>query len=232
MREFLDEILARQFGWTLTYFPRANYDEPLHHECRFRAASAAIGIDRHCIGVDRVDLAIDLRDLVLARQQRGVEISRYRRRKRRHISAEIGNRLGAQAENLALAVERHLGMGDVIAAMRIGYERFRALGYPFHRPADALGRPKRHDFFWIDENLRAEAATDIRRDDSQLMFRRHADEGGDHEARDMRILRRIPQCESAGAGVVVADRRARLDRVRNEAIVDDIELSHMLGRVE
>ena len=41
-----------------------DFDEPLHHECRFRATSAAIGIDRHRIGVDRVDPAIRLGNVI------------------------------------------------------------------------------------------------------------------------------------------------------------------------
>ena len=91
--------------------------------------------------------------------------------------------LARSAENLAVGVERHLGVGDVIAAVRVGEKRLRAVGDPFHRPADALRRPKRHDFFGIDENLRAEAAADIRRDHAQLVLGRHADEGGDDEPR-------------------------------------------------
>ena len=35
-----------------------------------------------------------------------------------------------------------------------------------------------------------------------------------------------------GAGVVFADRRARLDRVRHQAVVDDVELGDVLGRLE
>ena len=170
--------------------------------------------------------------LVLARQQRGVEISRHRRREGRHIGAEIGDGLGAQADDLAVAVERHFGVGDVIAAMRVGEKRFRAIGGPFHRPADALRRPQRHDLLGIDEDLRAEAAADVGRDDAQLVLRRHADEGGDDEPRDMRVLRRIPQREGAGAGIVFADRGARLDRVRHQAVVDDVELGDVLGRLE
>jgi hypothetical protein len=89
-------------------------------------------------------------------------------------------------------VERHLGMGDMIASMCIGNERFRAIGDPFHRPPDTLGGPQRHDLLGIDENLRAEAAAHVRRDDAQLVLGRHADKGGDDEARDVRILRRVP----------------------------------------
>ena len=36
----------------------------------------------------------------------------------------------------------------------------------------------------------------------------------------------------AGAGIVFADRGARLDRVRHQAVVDDVELGDVLGRLE
>ena len=140
--------------------------------------------------------------------------------------------LARRREDLAFGVERHLGVGDVIAAMRVGEKRFGAIRDPFHRPADALRRPQRHDLFGIDENLRAEAAADVGRDHAQLVLGRHADEGGDDEPRHMRILRRVPQRERAGAGIVFADRGARLDGVRHQAIVDDVELGDVLGRFE
>ena len=136
--------------------------------------------------------------------------------------------LRAQAENLAAGVERHLGVGDVIAAVRIGEERLAAVGDPFHRAADALRRPQRHHFLGIDENLRAETAADIGRDDAQLVLGRHADEGGDDEPRHVRILRGVPERERAGAGIVLADRGARLHGVRHQPVVDDVELGDVM----
>jgi hypothetical protein len=97
MRELLDEIPAPQLGRVLAQFAGADFDQPLDHKGRFRAAGAAISVDRHGVGIDGIDLTIDLRDLVLARQQRGVEISRHRRREGRHVGAKIGDGLGAQA---------------------------------------------------------------------------------------------------------------------------------------
>ncbi len=64
------------------------------------------------------------------------------------------------------------------------------------------------------------------------MLRRHADKGGDDEPRDVRILRGVPQRKRAGAGIVIADRRARLDGVRHQPIIDDVELGDVLGRLE
>ena len=141
VRERLDEIALAQFGGLDAHLPRRHLDQPLDHEGRFRPSGAAIGIDRRGVGVDRVHLAIDLRDVVLARQQRAVEIGRHRRREGRHIGAEIGDGLGAQSQDLAVGVERQFRMGDVIAAMRVGEEGFRALRRPFHRPAAPCAPP-------------------------------------------------------------------------------------------
>ena len=87
--------------------------------------------------------------------------------------------LTLSAGDLAVVVERHFGMGDMIAAVRVGQERFRAVAGPFHRPADLLRRPEADHLLGIDEDLRAEAAADVGRDHAQLVLGRHADEGGD-----------------------------------------------------
>ncbi len=214
VRKKLDEVLPPQLGGIEPQFACPDLDQPLDHEGRFRPARAPIGVDRHRIGVDGVDLAVDVRDIVLARQQRRVKIGRHRGREGRHIGAEIGDGLGLERRDPAVGVERHLGVGDVVAPMRVGEERLGAIGHPFHRPPDLLGGPQAHDLLGIDEDLRAEAAADVGRDHPQLVLGRDADEGRDDEPRHVRVLRRVPQREAVVAGVVVADRRARLHRVR------------------
>jgi hypothetical protein len=141
MREVLDEVALAQFRGVDAHFTGAHLGQALDHEGRLRPPGAAIGVDRHGVGVDRVDLAIDLRDRVLTRKQGRVEIGRDRRREGRHVGAEVGDRLSAQAEDFAVAVERHFRMGDVIAAVRVGEKRLAAFGDPLHRTANATRRP-------------------------------------------------------------------------------------------
>ena len=203
----LMKFLLAQIGRIDAELARADLDQPLDHEGRLRPPGAAIGIDRHGVGVDRIDLAIDRRDVVLARQQRRVEIGRDRRREGRHVGAEIGDGLDLERGDLAVVVERHFGVGDVVAAVRVGQERLRAVAGPFHRPADLLRRPQADDLFRIDEDLRAEAAADIGRDHAQLVLGRHADEGRDDEPRDVRVLRGVPEREA-----VACRRRIRRSR--------------------
>ena len=59
-------------------------------------------------------------------------------------------------------------MGDVVAAVRVGHEGFGALGGPLDRPADLAGGPGDDRLLGIVEDLGAEAAADIGRDDAQL----------------------------------------------------------------
>ena len=232
MRELLDEVLLAQIGGIDAQFARGDLHQPLDHEGRLRAAGAAISVDRHGIGIDRIDLAIDRRDLILAGEQGAVEIGRHRRRERRHIGAEIGDGLDPEPRDLAVGVQRHLRVRDMVAAVAIGEESLRAIGHPFHRPADLARRPQADDLLRIDENLGAEAAADIGRDHAQLVLGRHADEGGDDQARNVGILRGVPERETVRAGVVFADRGTRLDRIRRQPVVDEIELGDVLGRLE
>jgi len=75
--EGADEVLAAEFDGIHFQLARGFFDDALHHEGRFRAAGAAIGIDRRGVRIDRVDLAVDGGDVVLAGEKRAVEIRRH-----------------------------------------------------------------------------------------------------------------------------------------------------------
>ena len=135
-------------------------------------------------------------------------------------------------DDLAVRVEREFGVRDVIAAVRVGQEGFGALGRPFDRPVDLLGRPGADRLLGVDEDLRAEPAADVGRDDAQLVLGREAHERGQHEPRDMRVLARRVERDRVGPRIVVAERRARLHRVGDQAVVDEVELGHVRRRGE
>ena len=120
----------------------------------------------------------------------------------------------------------------MIAAVGIGQERLGAVGGPFHRPSGFLRGPQRHHLFRIDEDLRAKAAADIRRDHPQLVLLRDVVERRQHQTRDMRILRGRVQREMLFRRIVVGDRSARLHRVRHQAVVGDVERGHIGRRLE
>ena len=196
------------------------------------SSRAAIGVDRRGVGIDRVDLGVDVGNIVLARQQQRVEIGRHAGRERREIGAQVGDRMGAQAGDLARRVDRQFGVTEMVAAMRVGEERLGAVGRPFHRAVDFARRPDAHGLLGVDEDFRAEAAADIGRDDAQLVLGRDADEGRQHEARDMRVLAGGEQRQIIRARIIFADRRARLHRVGDQPVVDEVELGDVFGRGE
>ncbi len=102
---------------------------------------------------------------------------------------------------------------------------------PLHRTADLAWQAHRQTrLLGIDEDLGAEAAADIGRDHAQLVLRRDADEGREHEPRHMRVLAGGPEREDVLAGIVVADGGARLHRVGHEPVVDEVELGDVCAR--
>ena len=117
----------------------------------------------------------------------------------------------------------------MVAAVRVGNEGLGALRRPLHRPVHLARRPQADDFLRIDEDLGAETAADVGRDHAQLVLGRHADESGDHQPRHVRILRGVPEREMVGAGIVFGQSHARLDRIRHQPVVDDVELGDVLG---
>ena len=232
MREAGHEIPPPELRRVELELARRDLDDPLDHEGRLGPPGATIGIDRRGIGIDGIHLGIDGRDVVLARQQRRVEIGRHRRREGRQVGPEIGDRVHPEAQHLAVGVDREFRMGDVVAAMRVAEERLGAIGGPFHRAADLLGRPDADCLLGIDEDLGAEAAPDVGRDHAQLVFGRDADEGGEHQPRHMRVLAGGVEREAVGARIIIADRGARLHGVRHQPVVDDVELGHVRGAGE
>ena len=221
------KFLRRNSVGSTFELPRRGLHQPFDHEARFGPAGAAIGIDRRGVGVDADHLGEDVGNVVLARQQRRVEIGRHRRREQRHVGAEIGVGLDPQADDLVVLVKGDLGLGQMIAAVGVGEKGLGPVAGPLHRPTGALGGPQCHHFFRIDEDLGAEAAADIRRDDPQFVLLGDVVERRQHQARDVRILRGGVEREMLFRGIVFGDRRARLHRVRHQPVVGDVERGHM-----
>ena len=67
----------------LAHFQAVDFHQPFDDEGRLRAPGASIRVDRRGVGVDAVDFRIDGGNVVLARQQRRIKISRHAARKGR-----------------------------------------------------------------------------------------------------------------------------------------------------
>ena len=78
VREGGDEVLAAQFRRIDLQLPRRRFHQPFDDETGFGTAGAAIGVNRGGVGVDADHLGKDIGNVVLARQQRRVEIGRHR----------------------------------------------------------------------------------------------------------------------------------------------------------
>ena len=93
-----------------------------------------------------------------------------------------------QREELAVLVERQLGLGDMVAAVGVGHEGLGAVGRPLDRPAEPCGGPGDERLLGVVEDLGAEAAADIGRDHAQLVLGDAEDEGAHQQADDVRVL--------------------------------------------
>ena len=172
---------------------------------------------------------MDRRRRVGAGQQGRIEDGRDRRREGREIGAHVGDRIDPERQELAVLVHGELGMARMVAALRVGDEGLRPVGRPFDRPLHLGGGPGDDRLLGIMVDLGAEAAADVRRHDPELMFRQMQHEGAHQQADDMRVLAGGIERVVARTAVVFADRRARLHRVGDQAVVDQVELGDQLG---
>ena len=120
---------------------REQVHRPLDDVGRLGPAGAAVGVDERGVRVDAGHLGVDVRDLVAARQDAGVERRGDARADRREAAAEVGERLDAETGHLAVALAGDLEVRDVVAAVDGRLVVLAAALDPLHRPAaDRLAR--------------------------------------------------------------------------------------------
>ena len=117
----------------------------------------------------------------------------------------------------------------MVSAMGVGHEGFAAVRRPFDRSAELLRGPGDDGLFGIVINLGAEPAADVGGDDPNLVLRHLQDIGAHQQPDDMRILAGGVERVFAVRAVIIADRRARLQRVRDQPVVGDVDLRNILG---
>ena len=113
-------------------------DHALDHVGRLGPAVAAVGAARLGVGEHRRRLHIHRGRAVDAGER--AEIAGVGLEARLQIGAGVDDRADAEGEESAVLVERKLGVGDVVARLRVGQERLRARAHPFHRAAGDLSR--------------------------------------------------------------------------------------------
>ena len=195
---------------------------------RLRPARAAVGVGRR----RRRERPDDLERVGLDVVRPAVDPAAQDRRAGRdelEVGAQPDDELGADAADLAVLVRRVLHLLPLVAAVDRGEVALRALLRPLHRPADPLRQSERERLLGVDVELRAEAAADVRRDHPQARLG-HAEDDREPEAQDVRDLGRRPERVLVGRGLVGRDHAARLDRVRDQALLA-VALLHGHGRV-
>ena len=214
VRERADEVAAADLVLRDVHLDRGLVHEALDHVRRFRPARAAIRVDRHRVGERRGDFAVDRpasctgpASSVAYRivGMHDANVDRYA-----PIVAVVCD---AHREELAVLVERELGVRHVVAAVRVGEERFAALARPLDRAVDALRRPDHRGLFGVQVDLGAEAAADVGRDHAHLVLRQPEHERRHQQALDVRILvRRRRACSCRRRGCTTRPRRAARSR--------------------
>ena len=145
------------------------------------------------------------------------------------MRADIADIGAADGEELAVLVERELGLDRQIAALIIADEGFGAVAEPFHRPAELLRRPGQQRIFREEEIPRAEIAAHIAAHRADILGR-HAERAGEIAA--------LARDAAAGAGIErveivlvdrIADRIARLHRRAGDTIAPAFEVHDMRG---
>ena len=227
-----DEVLPAQRDRVDPELMRRLVDHPLELEGRLRPARPAIGIDRHRVGEDRLDVHVDERRAVIAGHQRAVQPGRDRRRERAEIRAHVGMRVGADRGKIVVRVQRQLDLRHVIAPVGVGHERLGARTGPFHRAVQRLGGKGAERLLGVMKDLRAEPAADIRGDHPQLVLGDAQHEGPHQQPDDMRVLARGVECRLPGPTAEIAHGHARLHRVGDEPVVDELQRGDMRGALE
>ncbi|MDT4839887.1 hypothetical protein FQZ97_736910 [compost metagenome] len=232
VREAGDEVALADLVLAQVHFPGAARHQALQQVGGLGPPGPAVRIDRRGVGEPGIDLDVDLRGGVLARQQRGVQDGRHRGREGRQVGTQVGVGVHAHGQELAVLVHRHFGVAHVVAAVRIGQEALRALRRPLDVAVELLGRPGQADVFGVQKDLGAEAAAHVGRDHAHLVLGQAQHESRHQQALDVRVLVRHVERVVVGAAAVAADGHARLDRVGNQPVVDEVELRDVRRRGE
>ena len=186
---------------------------------RLRPPGAAIGVDRHGVGVDAAHPQMQVRRAIKPGDGLRIGIAGNARREIAEIAAERRERVDLQRDDAAVAVEAHARARDVVARLRIGDQRFRARGGPFHGTPEPPRGP--HDGRHLDREiaLEPEAATDVRRHHADFVLGDVQRVEREPAPQVMRHLRGGVERREIGRRVVVAEIGARLHRAAGEPLV-------------
>ena len=128
----LDEIAPPQLDPVHADLACGFVHQSLHDKNGFRAARTPVGAGGCGVGQNRLEMEIHRLDVIHAGLHPGANQYLNGNARARGISAHIGARMHAQAQNLAGGVQRQFGGGFNVPAMRAGQKFFATFGRPFH----------------------------------------------------------------------------------------------------
>ena len=212
-----NQVPAPQLRRVMPQFARGIVDETLDHVRRLGAPVAAVGRRRARVGQGAEHVRMRDRDRVHAGERADVAEGTEQVALRGDVGADVRRRPHAQAEELAVRVERELGLADPVARMLVGENRLAPLARPLHRPAELLRRPQDEAVLHVGPALRAEAAADVAGDDADRGLGDAEDVDREHVAHPVRVLEVGIERVAILARVVIAERPARFDELRVHA---------------
>jgi hypothetical protein len=219
-----DHVAATQLGAVDAERAGDPVHQALHGEHRLRASGAADHRGRHPVGEHHRGLELERRHHIGAGERGRGDIGRDD--PPRQIGAVVMDHGAAQAENLALAIDRDGDLPVLVALLRRREEMLATVLDPFHRPAELRGRDRDNDLLRIERRLGAEAAADERRDDAHFVGTA-LEEVGDGRPADVRRLRRRPHGQHARCRLLVCQHGAAFQRHRGAAVLEDVFLEHV-----
>ena len=224
-----DEVLAAHLGGVHADLVSEPVHHPLDQVCGLGPAGTAVRVDRRRVGVGPAHFVVERRDPVRARHDEHVEDRRDARGERLEVRADVGDRAHAQAENRAIALRRKLDVRDVVAPVDGREVTLAPLLGPLHRSPESLREESHEELLGVDLELAAEAAADLGCDHAHLVLSEAEVERRD-ELDEVRDLGGGPERELAG--LELRRDRPRLDRVRDQSLVDDPLTDLDLGVLE
>ncbi len=147
---------------------------------------------------------------------------------RRDVGAEVRPRAHAEPDDPAAHVERQLARQDVVARLHVADEPFGSARHPLHRTPEMARRPGQRHVFGIHLDLGAEAAPDVA-GDAPYALGRHTEDAREIGRELMHALKPGVERVTAGVGVPFGQRGARLQKARDEPIVDERQPRHVGG---
>ena len=144
------------------------------------------------------------------------------------IGADRGHDLDVEGEKAAVLVERQLGLGDVVARLRVAEESLRPRRDPFDRAPHGLRGEQCQRHLVVDRRFHAEAAADVAGDHADPALR-HLQDRRQVGAVGMHALQRGVDGVVVFDGVVDADAGARLHGRRRHPVDDEAVPDHVGG---